>query len=55
MIEVEADILRGSCMPVFFVGETIECEIKFHCLSSNSLLNKTKRLELESQQKEMKN
>lgn len=32
MIEVEADILRGSCTPVFFVGETIECEIKFKCL-----------------------
>jgi len=29
MIKVEAEILRGSCTPVFFVGETIECEIKF--------------------------
>ena len=28
-IEVEAEILRGSCTPVFFVGETIECEIRF--------------------------
>ncbi len=29
MIKVEAEILRGSCTPVFFVGETVECEIKF--------------------------
>lgn len=56
MIEVEADILRGSCMPVFFVGETIECEIKFRCssLKSESLLNKKKRLELETQQSHIK-
>ena len=40
MIEIEAEILRGSCMPVYFVGETIECEIKFKCLQ---LSNKTKR------------
>lgn len=39
-------------MPVFFVGETIECEIKFHCssLKSEGLLNKKRRLELEAQQ-----
>lgn len=56
MIEVEAEILRGSCMPVFFVGETIECEIKFSCssLKSESLLNKKKRLELEAQQNRIK-
>lgn len=33
MIEIEAEILRGSCMPVYFVGETIECEIRFRCLA----------------------
>ncbi len=56
MIEVEADILRGSCMPVYFVGETIECEIKFRCtsLKSESVLNKKKRLELETQQTQLK-
>lgn len=56
MIEVEAEILRGSCMPVFFVGETIECEIKFSCtsLKSESFLNKKKRLELEAQQNRIK-
>lgn len=38
------------------MGETIECEIKFHCtsLKSESLLNKKKRLELESQQNQIK-
>jgi hypothetical protein len=40
MIEIEAEILRGSCTPVFFVGETIECEIKFKCLQPS---NKSKR------------
>ena len=34
MIEVEAEILRGSCTPVFFVGETIECEIRFKCVKT---------------------
>ena len=29
MIVMEGEILRGSCTPVYFVGETIECEIKF--------------------------
>lgn len=33
MIEIEADILRGSCTPVFFVGEEIKCEIKFKSVS----------------------
>lgn len=32
MIEIEAEILRGSCMPVYFVGETIECEVRFRCV-----------------------
>lgn len=36
MIEVEAEILRGSCMPVYFVGETIECLVRFKCLPSSS-------------------
>ncbi len=56
MIEVEADILRGTCMPVYFVGETIECEIKFRCtsLKPESVLNKKKRSELETQQQQMK-
>ena len=36
MIEVEADILRGSCTPVFFVGEQIKCEIKFKSLTKIS-------------------
>ncbi|RNA29447.1 RAB6A-GEF complex partner 2-like isoform X1 [Brachionus plicatilis] len=36
MIEVEADILRGSCTPVFFVGEEIKCEIKFRSLTKTS-------------------
>lgn len=37
---------------LFQVGETIECEIKFHCssLKSEGLLNKKRRLELEAQQ-----
>lgn len=34
MIEVDAEILRGTCTPVFFVGETIECEVKFRCVST---------------------
>jgi hypothetical protein len=32
MIEIEAEILRGNSTPVYFVGETIECEIKFKCI-----------------------
>jgi len=28
--------MRGSCTPVFFVGEQIECEIRFKCKSSLS-------------------
>ena len=37
MIELEAVILRGSCTPVFFAGETVECQIKFkHVLASSS-------------------
>jgi hypothetical protein len=39
MIEVEGEILRGSCTPVFFVGETVECEIKFR-FKSNQETNK---------------
>ncbi len=56
MIEIEADILRGSCTPVFFVGETIECKIKFKWLSSNKskIMSKTNRQELEQQQVELK-
>lgn len=48
MIELEAEILRGSCTPVFFVGETIECEIRFKALNkkdnttNNKFLNKKK-------------
>lgn len=42
MIEIEAEILRGSCTPVFFVGEIIECEIKFKCVSAKNKI-KTKK------------
>ncbi len=31
MITVEGEILRGSCTPVYFVGETIEAIIRFKC------------------------
>ena len=57
MIEIEADILRGTCTPVFFVGETVECEIKFRCVAANKdkfVGGKQQRQELEQQQQEMK-
>jgi hypothetical protein len=59
MIEVEANILRGSCMPVFFVGEQIECEIKFTFIPNSKEklyagTAKKTRQELELQQKELK-
>jgi hypothetical protein len=41
MIELEAEILRGSCTPVFFVGETIECEIRFKSINKQENTNST--------------
>jgi RAB6A-GEF complex partner protein 2 len=41
-IQVEAEILRGSCTPVFFAGETLISEIRFNNNSnSNSSDNQT--------------
>jgi hypothetical protein len=37
MIEIQAHILRGSCTPVFFVGETIECKINFKHVVTNKI------------------
>lgn len=55
MIEIEAEILRGTCTPVFFVGETIECEIRFKCTSNkNKIITKKKQKELEEELDEMK-
>lgn len=48
MIEVEADILRGSCTPVFFVGEEIKCEIKFRSLNkmSDAKINDDRKIKM---------
>lgn len=55
MIEVDAEILRGTCTPVFFVGETIECEVKFRCVSTKeNIFGKKKRQDLELIQNEIK-
>jgi hypothetical protein len=40
MIVMEAEILRGSCTPVYFVGETIECEIKFKYTNEKTSIKK---------------
>lgn len=40
--------MRGNSSPVFFVGETIECEIRFRCVDVNNktgkAINTTRRL-----------
>lgn len=56
MIEVEAEILRGCCTPVFFVGETIECEIRFRCVppAQDKFIGRKNRQELELQQSVMR-
>jgi hypothetical protein len=41
MIEVKGEILRGACIPVFFFGEILECEIKFSYKCLKAIKNLT--------------
>ncbi|CAF0875016.1 unnamed protein product [Brachionus calyciflorus] len=45
MIEIEADILRGSCTPVYFVGEEIKCEVKFKCVPKSGVKKTSEKKE----------